>query len=111
MCLAVLAVSGTCLWVIQHNVQKGRMGWVWKTAPAPVPIQALARAPSPPSGLSTMPGESFYIEILALFFSVMAVIFGYHCSPGSIEFSEDPEDRERECLIAEAGPDADEWSD
>ncbi|MCI4394220.1 hypothetical protein PGIGA_G00166350 [Pangasianodon gigas] len=103
MCVAVLAVSGTCLWVIQHNVQKGRVSWVWNTASAP------------PSGLNTLPGESFYIEILALIFSLMAAVFSCLCSPESIVppqlNSGEPEDRERECLISGPGPDGDEWGD
>lgn len=103
MCVAALVVSGTCLRVIQENVQKGRVSRVWNAAPAP------------PSGLSTSPGESFYVEILALLFSFMAAFFSYRCPPESIVptqvYSGETEDRERECLIAEPGPDGDEWGD
>lgn len=104
MCVAILAVSGTCLWVIQQNVQKGRVSWVWRTPSAP------------PSGLSTSPGESFYIEILALVFSFMAVVLSRHGLPESVASPEhfypvESEDRERECLISEPGPDGDEWGD
>ncbi|KAI5089123.1 hypothetical protein C0J45_20531 [Silurus meridionalis] len=103
MCGAVLAVSGACLYVIKQNVQKGRTSWVWSTTSAP------------PGGMSTLPGESFYIEILALFFSLMASIFSFICSPESFVptqfYSVEHEDRERECLITEPGPDDDEWDD
>lgn len=104
MCVAILAVSGTCLWVIQQNVQKGRVSWVWRAASAP------------PGGLSTSPGESFYIEILALIFSFMAAFFSRHGPPESIVsprqfYSAESGDRERECLITEPGPDGDEWGD
>ncbi|XP_053474182.1 transmembrane protein 127 [Ictalurus furcatus] len=103
MCVAVLAVSGTCLWVVQQNVQKGRVNWVWSTASAP------------PSGLSTSPGESFYIEILALGFSFMAAVLSCHRPSESIVPSQfnsvEPEDGETERLIAGTGPDEDEWGD
>ncbi|KAI5615714.1 hypothetical protein C0J50_0395 [Silurus asotus] len=103
MCGAVLVVSGACLYVIKENVQKGRTSLVWSTTSAP------------PGGMSTLPGESFYIEILALFFSLMASIFSYICSPESLVptqfYSVEHEDRERECLITEPGPDDDEWDD
>ncbi|XP_058238632.1 transmembrane protein 127 isoform X2 [Hemibagrus wyckioides] len=102
-CVAALAVSGTCFWVIRQNVQKGRTGWVWTTASAP------------PSGLITMPGESFYLEILALLFSVVAAIFSCRCPPESIVpsqfYSVESEDRERQRLISDPGPDSDEWDD
>ncbi|KAM9440287.1 uncharacterized protein Hap1MRO34_025568 isoform 2-T2 [Clarias gariepinus] len=99
MCLAILVVSGTCLWVIQQNVQKGRLSWVWSTAPAPS------------KGLSTSPGESFYIEILALIFACVASVFSFVCPPGSFVPTMESEDRERECLITDLGPDGDEWGD
>lgn len=103
MCVAVLTVSGTCLWVIRQNVRKGRLGRVWNATSAP------------PVAPSVSPGESFYIEILAVVFSGLAAIFSYLSPPGSIVpapfYSVEQEDRERECLISEPGPDADEWSD
>lgn len=103
MCVAVLAVSGTCLGVIQQNVQKGKVSRVWNAASAPG------------GDLSTMPGESFYIEILALVFSFMAAIFNYLCASESTvptQFhSVEHEDREREHLISEPEPDGDEWGD
>lgn len=104
MCAAAVAVSGTCLGVIQQNVQKGRASQVWNMVSAP------------PTGLSASPGESFYIEILAFIFSFTAAVFSYRCPSESIvptRFdSVESEDRMRECLIThESGPDADEWDD
>lgn len=96
-------MSGTCLRVIQQNVQKGKVSRVWNSASAP------------PSDLTTTPGESFYIEILALVFSFTAAIFSHLCA---LEYtvptqshSVEQEDNERECLISEPGPDRDEWGD
>lgn len=102
MCAAAIAVSGTCLRVIQQNVQKGRASWVWNMVSAP------------PTRLSASPGESFYIEILAFIFSFTAAIFSYRCPPESMvptQFDSESEDRVRECLITESGPDEDEWDE
>lgn len=103
MCVAVLAVSVTCLSVIQQNVQKGRVNWVWNTASAP------------PNGLSTTPGESFFIMIIALIFSLPAAILSYRSHPESVVptqvYSEEQEDRERECLITDPESDEDVWGD
>ncbi|TSL28289.1 hypothetical protein Baya_5804 [Bagarius yarrelli] len=103
MCVAILTVSASCLWVIRQNLRKGKQGRVWDSTSAP------------PGRPVVSPGESFYIEILALVFSGLAAIFSYRCPPGSVVpgsfYSVEHEERERECLISEAGPDADEFSD
>ncbi|XP_066517118.1 transmembrane protein 127 isoform X2 [Hoplias malabaricus] len=88
LCLVVLGVCGVCFNVIQQNIQKGRLG---------------------AHGLSVLFGESFYIEMLGFVFSFMASIVIIRCPPepnaSTQDLSEEPEDREREPLIRETGPD------
>ncbi|KAL7835099.1 hypothetical protein SRHO_G00293460 [Serrasalmus rhombeus] len=97
LCLVVLGVSGACLYVIRQNVQKEALGPSTHT-----------------SGLSTLPGESFYIEILGLFFSVTAAAFSLCCRLEPIapnqDLSEESGDGEgeREPLVGGTGKDGEE---
>ncbi|XP_076867506.1 transmembrane protein 127 [Brachyhypopomus gauderio] len=91
LCLMVLGVSSTCLYVIQHNVQKEGWGLVWD------------RPSAPPTRLQTYPGESMIIEALALLFSLVAAIFNLRCpresTTASRYLSVESEDEETEPLI------------
>ncbi|XP_036436953.1 transmembrane protein 127 [Colossoma macropomum] len=100
LCLVVLGVSGACLYVIQQNVQKEALG-----------------PSSHTSGLYALPGESFFIEILALFFSLIAVAFSFCCPLEPIapyrDLSEESVDGEgeREPLIGGTGKDGEAWGE
>lgn len=99
-CLAVLGVCVTCLCVIERNLQRGRQD------------SRPDRSGSSPSdgqskGLQVSPGESLYIEILGLIFSVMACAFAIKGGPEPITprdyLSVDTEDDDlTEPLIGEA---------
>ncbi|KAI4902824.1 hypothetical protein NFI96_031871 [Prochilodus magdalenae] len=107
LCLLVLGISGGCLYVIQENVKKGKLGWLW---------DRLGEGPSTQdSELQTSPGESLYIEIVGLIFSTVASVFSL-CGPSepiAPSPSVEPGDRagERTPLIGETGPDQEEWGE
>ncbi|XP_026887934.2 transmembrane protein 127 [Electrophorus electricus] len=95
LCLIVLGVAGTCLYVIEHNVQNGRWGSLWD------------HPSTPPYGLQTYPGESMIIEMLAILFSLGAAAFSLRCPPEpttpSRYLSVESEDGETEPLIGGLG--------
>ncbi|XP_030641154.1 uncharacterized protein LOC115821470 [Chanos chanos] len=67
LCLAILGVWGACLFVIHHNLtQRGRFG-------ASGGAHVFARQSK--NELTPYPGESPFIEIFGLFFSLMACGF------------------------------------
>ncbi|XP_062844988.1 uncharacterized protein LOC134303488 [Trichomycterus rosablanca] len=98
LCLAVLAVSGACLYVIQENVQKGRLAW-----------------PSQASGFNTRFGESWYIAVFGLTLAIVAAVVSCKCPVEPVVpdqyFSVEHEHGETERLIKEAEPDRDEWGE
>ncbi|XP_051981482.1 transmembrane protein 127 [Xyrauchen texanus] len=75
-CLAVLGVCVTCLCVIQHNLQHGRLGSLLDRRESPSVRQK--------NELQMSPGESLYIEVLGLVFSLLACAFALKGRPEPI---------------------------
>ncbi|XP_072552107.1 transmembrane protein 127 [Salminus brasiliensis] len=102
LCMVVLGVCGACLYVIQQNLQKGRLALLW-ARPVQVPS---VRA----SGLHATPGESFYIEMLGLVFSFLALGFSIKCPSQPIQYLPvEHEEEERQPLTGAMGLDREEW--
>ncbi|XP_057205930.1 transmembrane protein 127 [Triplophysa rosa] len=93
-CLAVLGVCVTCLYVIKHNLQRAKHH------------SRSDRTEINPSELLVSPGESLYIELLGLIFSVMACAFALKGRAEPIAprdyLSVETEDSETEPLIGGA---------
>lgn len=105
LCLAVVGVCGACLYVIQQNLQKGKLAWLLGQTVHTPSAQA--------SELHASPGESLYIEILGLFFSFLALVFSIkypsQATTSSQFLAVDSEDEERQPLTGAVGLDREDW--
>ncbi|XP_036384361.1 uncharacterized protein LOC118777488 [Megalops cyprinoides] len=104
LCAGALGVCGTCLYVIIRNLQKGLAGRFW---------DGNGGGGGRASDLHPSPGESFYIALLALLFSVLAAGFGLRgCAETSPHGDYMPiEPGDSDCETPAAREPAEEWGE